>query len=360
MTRTRRRKIVRSKAIRRVKPNAKRKERKTQKRKSRNKVMKGGVHEKLKLYVIQKKLGDTKCIIVRQKSLTKDTIYLFFVKGLPPAEIKEFVCAAMGLDVGAVINPEIKNNSGKLIVKLSGNVSYSLSGGFFTTDSDGEPLPVSNTRFGNYIISKSKSIETKNGEEIIKSLEEKTKTMGDYTFTDVTENDKLLKNFKNKVYSVFDNEDFTLEDVLQLFESVKTKTVTELDEFCLVKETPILEKIEKLKKLIEVSGNVEKICTKNAGSLLRGKRRSDVLDTQIEESKRKTLDAINSAELYYPKSEAADLIDAITKDPSYGTCKPAIERIEYGKWSRYIKGERKIDSVEKNIEDAYAGQYYDD
>ena len=39
MTRTRRRKIAHSVAIRRVKPNAKRKERKTQKRKSRNKVM---------------------------------------------------------------------------------------------------------------------------------------------------------------------------------------------------------------------------------------------------------------------------------------------------------------------------------
>lgn len=58
MPTTRRRKIVRSKAIRRVKPNAKRKERKTQKRKSRNKVMRGGVHKNLKVYVIQKNSED--------------------------------------------------------------------------------------------------------------------------------------------------------------------------------------------------------------------------------------------------------------------------------------------------------------
>lgn len=64
MPTTHRRKIARSVAIRRVKPNAKRKERKTQKRKSRNKVMKGGVHEKLKVYVIQQNLGTPKCIIV--------------------------------------------------------------------------------------------------------------------------------------------------------------------------------------------------------------------------------------------------------------------------------------------------------
>ena len=353
MPTTRRRKIVRSKAIRRVKPNAKRKERKTQKRKSRNIVMKGGVHANLKVFVIQKKLGSPKCIIVRQKSVPKDTIYLFFVKGLSPDEIKKFVCAAMGLDVGVVINSKFKNNSGNLIVKLSGNFSYSLSGGLFTTDSYDKPLPVSNTKFSNYTISG--SIKTKNGEEIIKSLEEKTKTMDDYTFTDVTENDKL---FNKNMFDVFDNEDFTLKDVLQLFQSVVTETVTELDEFCL--ETPILEKIEKLQKLVGDSVNVDNICRRNAGNLLRGKSdsRSAELKTQIEESKRKTLDEIKSEKLYYSETEATTLIDDITKDPSYGTCIPAIERIGYGKWSDYINGKTTINSVEKKIADAYAGSYY--
>jgi hypothetical protein len=355
MTRTRRRKIARSVAIRRVKQNAKRKERKTQKRKSRNKVMRGGVHKNLKVYVIQKKLGSPECVIVRQKSVTKDTIYLFFVKGLPPDEIKKFVCAAMGLDVGVVITPEFKNNSGKLIVKLSGNVSYSLSGGFFTTDSDGEPLPISNTRFGNYIISE--SIETKNGEEIIKSLEEKTKTMvGDYTFTDITKNGEFFKG----VYNVFDDEDFNLNDVLELFKSVETNTMSELNKFCLVPEKPIFEKIEKLKKLVQDSQLVDDICRKNAGNLLRGKSdsRSTELKTQIEESKRKTLEEIKDAKLYYSETDATTLIDDITKDPSYGTCIPAIQRIGYGQWSEYINGERKIDYVEKNIADAYAGSYH--
>lgn len=353
MTRTRRRKIVRSNAIRRVKPNAKRKERKTQKRKSRNKVMKGGVHEKLKLYVIQKKLGDPKCIIVRQPSLTfKDIIYLFFDVTLSQDEINEFVCAATGLDTNAVIALKLPSNkNGILIVKLTVDrtFSYYLSSGFIGPN---EPIP--DKTFRKYANS---LVERKNGEEIIKSLEEKTNTMDDYTFTDVTKNDKL---FKNKAFHVFRDEDFTLEDVLQLFESVKTETETELDEFCLVKENPILEKIEKLKKLVENSVNVKNICTKNAGRLLRGKSdsRSAELKTQIEESKRTTLDEIKSAKLYYSETEATTLIDDIKKDPSYGTCIPAIERIGYGKWSDYIKGERKIDSVEKNIEDAYANSYY--
>ena len=82
MKTTRRHKIAHSAVIRRVKPRksekAKRHKRKTHKRNTRNKVMKGGIHKDLKVYVIQKNLGKPKCFIIRQKMMPLDTIYLFF------------------------------------------------------------------------------------------------------------------------------------------------------------------------------------------------------------------------------------------------------------------------------------------
>ena len=98
MTTTRRRKApIRSVAIRRVKPNAKRKERKTQKRKSRNKVMRGGAGDILLYY--EPGVNPPKCVIIKEK-LTgrRDNLYLFFVANITLDEVKSYVCKAMGLD----------------------------------------------------------------------------------------------------------------------------------------------------------------------------------------------------------------------------------------------------------------------
>ena len=208
MTTTRRRKApTRSVAIRRVKQNAKRKERKTQRRKSRNKVMRGGVHENLNVYVIQK-LGKPKCFIIRQKTMTKDTIYLFFDSNLTVDEIKEFVCAAMGLDVDAVITPELishkstDNKFNSLFVKLSGTFSYSLSSGQL----------INYTQFYYFtqetLTEHTSKIAMKNGGEIIQSLESKM-AKDDYRFMEVTD-DKMLKSCfkttyfcKNDLYKLF-------------------------------------------------------------------------------------------------------------------------------------------------------------
>ena len=132
MTTTRRRKApTRSVAIRRVKPNAKRKERKTQKRKSRNKVMRGGAGDLLLYY--EPGVNPQKCIIIKEK-LTgrRDNLYLFFAADIKLDEVKSYVCKAMGLADSVKFEPkfEPKNSDNKsfklnnLFVRLSGMLSY--------------------------------------------------------------------------------------------------------------------------------------------------------------------------------------------------------------------------------------------
>ena len=222
-----RHKIAHSAVIRRVKPRksekAKRHKRKTQKRKSRNKVMRGGIHEVLIVYVIQNKLGQPKCFIIRQKSTPLDTIYLFFDSKVLNEELKTFLCAALNLDNIDSIQPQLKIDEPQseltqdaadnlavgseipitrpntqefksLFVKLSGNFSYTLSSGYldqiydncskykFHQDESCHRLSLSMFRLQNHTAPG----KIGNGGTVIQRLEDKTKEGStDYTFTNV-------------------------------------------------------------------------------------------------------------------------------------------------------------------------------
>ena len=328
MPTTRRRKIARSLAIRRVKQNAKRKERKTQKRKSRNIVMKGGVHKDLKLYVIQKKLEKPKCIIVRQTSLPRDTIYLFFDAHLDQAEIKEFVCAAMGLDVGAVITPELPFTSSEgeaindLFIKLSGNLSYSLSSGKLYSYSG----PISEITFQKHTTPK---IDRKNGEAIIESLKLKTSTKEDYTFTEFTDD------------YYFEDEKFNLVDLSSLFDRGNRDTIKQLKTHC--SQLITSPKIRELKKLVLQQSRVHAGSYNNARLFAIGN--SNLKDKA--EDKQNTIDEIKKAGFDF--SGAEKLIDDIKRDTLYEKCKGVIDP----ECLDYIDGKKQFKSVEEIVTDNY-------
>lgn len=150
MTRTRGRKASRSVGRHRVKPNAKRKERKTQKRKSRNKVMRGGAKDNILMFY-EPNVNPLRCVIIKEK-LTgwRDNLYLFFAADITLDEVKSYVCKAMGLDKEKVqFEPEFVtqkddekystgepiNKLNNLFIKLSGLLSYStIRSGYLKRD----------------------------------------------------------------------------------------------------------------------------------------------------------------------------------------------------------------------------------
>lgn len=332
MPTTHRRKIARSVAIRRVKPNAKRKERKTQKRKSRNKVMKGGVHEKLKVYVIQQNLGTPKCIIVRQtKPLSKDTIYLFFESKLDLAEITEFVCAAMGVvDSTAPIEPAltiIKNRSeplNDLFIKLSGIRNYSIESGLLS-----KSLKISEGPFTTHTIPNAKMEKL----DVIEQLKEKSKTKQDYTFTEFTE----------RFY--FRDENFNLGDLTGLFDSVMRETAPKIRTHCLTQ--PISQQIEELKKMVERQLSVYLDINACARSFVVSLHTPGSAVISKEQEVENTIAKFNKTE--YDFSGADKLMDDIKRDTLYEKCKVLIDPT----CLKYIDGTNKFKSVEELVNKAY-------
>jgi hypothetical protein len=332
MPTTRRRKIARrSVAIRRVKPNTKRKERKTQKRKPRNIVMRGGVHNNFNVYVIQKKLEKPKCVIIRQKSrMSKDTIYLFFESNMEPTEIKEFVYAAMGLDAGAVIEPELhftssKDNFNNLFVKLSGNViGYSLS--------SGNLYGVTGVYISQIQVQKhdtTPNIEKKNGQAIIDSLKSKTLTMEDCTFSEVTQE------------GYFNYENFYLGELNSLFNLFMRDTNRQLNDHC--PELISSEKIAKLKNMVNQQTNLLLNAPEHAHDFVLGRG----LSKDKDEDKQLRIAELKKAG--YDFSEAANLINDIQRDMLYKKCKGLID----SECLKYIEGTKKFKSVEDIVTDAY-------
>ena len=259
MKTTRRHKIARSAVIRRVKPSksekAKRHKRKTHKRNTRNKVMKGGIHENLKVYVIQKNLGQPKCFIIRQKMTPLDTIYLFFDAKLPNEELKTFLCAALNLDNIDSIQPQLKIDEPEseltqdaadnlavgseipntrpntqefksLFVKLSGNFSYTLSSGYLDQiydcsryerhqDQSCHGLSLSREQLQNH----KAPGKIGNGETVIQRLEAKTKEgFTDYTFTNVRSLEHMTKYYHDMPF------DFCFSDLRNLRNYVVRQT----------------------------------------------------------------------------------------------------------------------------------------
>lgn len=247
MKTTRRHKIAHSAVIRRVKPSksekAKRHKRKTHKRNTRNKVMKGGVHKDLKVYVIQQNLVRPKCFIIREVTrLGLDTIYLFFDAQLPNEELKTFLCAALNLEnIDSIIKPTLiipdETNSVKkiksLFVKLSGIRSYTLSSG---------NLPKDRSPLSNVTVTKhTPDFKIGNGEEVIQRLKTKTpEIFPDHTFIDET----------LKLNNYFRSFGFTLSDVILIFDHAIYWTQRELTRFC-EEDSELNTKVIQLRSLFD-------------------------------------------------------------------------------------------------------------
>lgn len=267
MTSTRRRKIAHSVAIRRVKAHKSRilkpklPKHKTFRRKSRNTVMRGGkdVNEDLQVYVIQKKLGRLKFLIIRKKNTHYlDTIYLFF-DGEDNNELKDFVCAALELDADnfELPLPEDTNKSlfKNVFYKLSGKLSakfelsknpitvsniYTLSSGPLsdTTKKKIPGIPVTTIEYT------SKSQEKVNGSKIIERLQNKTDTYKGYTFMDITE------ELKSAYTSYLKKTDFTLEDIRDVVSYIVQSTIQKVRDTCM-SDKPFINKINELRDLIK-------------------------------------------------------------------------------------------------------------
>jgi hypothetical protein len=327
MPTTRRRKIARrSVAIRRVKPNAKRK---TYRRKSRNIVMKGGVHESLKVYVIQKELGYPKCFIIREKSTLKDTIYLFFHSQMTPTEIEEFVCAATGLDVDTVNNLKLHSTSSEnkafndVFVKLSGNLSYSLSSGVLS-EKQGH---ISDRSFKEQTTPK---IERKNGEAIIQSLKSMSDKK-DYTFAEFTE----IEYFKDKEFNLGG-------DLEGLIRSVMDDTKQKIRNYC--SSLPILPKIKELKQLVNKQLKLDDIIFSRANGF-----RSQQSNEKLSKEEYDEITVATAKKYLVDIHKARQLIAEIKGNPSLLQCKTLIDDTLFS----YIEGRSEftpdIDAIKLQV-----------
>jgi hypothetical protein len=344
MTITRSRKIAGSTALRRVKPNAKRKERKTQKRKSRNKVMKGGVHPSLKVYVIQKKLGRPKCVIIKvTRTFGNDDIFLFFDAHVNQDEINEFVCAAMGAESTASITPALVINSREgeaehnKFIKLSGIISYSIESWVFR----GDRTPISDASLDKkHKIDPSPEIKT--WDEVIGNLEKKTESITDYTFT----------LFDDK--TVMANGEITKHRIVSLLDKIVTKTISDITEHC--KNKPILDEIRELIRIIDTQFRIKFGMDQRARLLVL---RKGVKPTKDEDKK----DSIESAKLNFPTWDTdivkgGELIQKIRSDSStLNLCRPAIGQRELDKVKLYLDMVKPFQSIEEMATESYATTY---
>ena len=323
MTITRSRKIAGSTALRRVKPNAKRKERKTQKRKSRNKVMKGGVHPSLKVYVIQKKLGRPKCVIIKvERMARKDDIFLFFDATVTQYEINTFVCAAMGAESTAHITPEFHINprEGEAVhnrfIKLSGFKSYSIESGVFRGD---------RTSISNAYFDKKHKIDTnpkiEKWEDVIANLTRETETKKkDYTFTPFDDE------------TIMANGEITKNTIVSVLNGDVGKTLSDIKKQCENKQ--ILLDIRELIRIIQTRLHIKTVMDNSALSF--ASRSSAITDK--DEHKQATISEIKQR---YPNwdteiSTVKERIQKIKDDSSLNICRNAISDDEKGTVDPYL------------------------
>lgn len=355
MTRTHRRKIARSVAIRRVKPNAKRKERKTQKRKSRNIVMKGGVHENWKVYVIHQRLEQPKCFIVQQNSVMKDTIYLFFDLHMGSDEIKDFVYAAMGLTESVVISPDLTFPVGdkavwnqdrprtademqyiqfnESFVKLSRSITsrgYSLSIGklYYRFNQVNRKALNHDNALTHYTTDPTSSM--KNGQAIIDGLRRKTEKTSDYAFTEVRDE------------SIFQNTDFWLSDIRNLLVKVRSDIQAEILTFC--RGEPISTNINELKPMVAKQTEINQIMSDSVHKRVRG-----MMKGQMQEKIQKCKEIAKELNI----ARANELIDLINKDELIHKCSTFLidRNVE-----EYISGKKKFtheNDIDREFQLAY-------
>lgn len=357
MTSTRRHKIARSAVIRRVKPRksekAKRPKATTLKRKPRNNVMRGGIHKNLKVYVIQKKLGKPKCYIIREVSrLSLDTIYIFFDDNLPNEELKTFLCAALNLDNIEGIQPQLNilnestdipnGSTGQgqtfksLFVKLSGNISYTLSSG---------QLPKQNkVPLSKVVVTKhNPDFKIGNGEAVIQRLKAKTEeSFTDYTFTEKTPELKYD----------FTSFDFTLSNMEILFGDIMKSTIKALTDIC--NKSEIMGKVNQLRKLIDrqiflstSALNFARMFSIGNGRVKNSK--DDDKKSYIEEANRRfpfTAEDI---------TKAGNLIQEIKESPDYQKCNAIIS--DDNSFENYFNGKTEFKTIEEIFDEAYSTSF---
>jgi len=343
MTSTRRHKIARSAVIRRVKSRksekAKRPKVKTFRRKSRNNVMRGGIHKDLKVYVIQKKLGKPKCYIIREVSLGLDTIYMFFDNQLPDEELKTFLCGALNLNNLDSLQPqltipkEIDDKAFKsLFVKLSGFRSYTLSSGKLPQNKN---FPLSKV----VVTKHTPDFNIGNGEAVIQRVKTKTEdSFTDYTFTEKTP-EELKYDFRSF--------DFTLSNLNTLFEDIIEFTTKAVTTFC--DKSEIMEKVNQLKELIARQQRLKLFADNFANSFANGYRVKDSKDDDknyfIGEAKKRI--PFTAEDI----TKAGNLIQEIKANPNYQTCNGIINS-DY-RTSLYFTGYFKFKTIEEIFDDAY-------
>jgi hypothetical protein len=274
--------------------------------------------------------------------MSLDTIYLFFDAQLPNEELKTFLCAALNLDNIDSIQPQLnipdETNSDKklksLFVKLSGIRSYTLSSG---------NLPQNRIPLSRVTVTKhTQDFKIGNGEAVITRLEKKTRELSGYTFIDETpELEYYFRSF-----------DFTLSDVIAIFNRVIERTINDLTKFC--SKSAIMEKVDQLRELIDKQNKLSSGAANFARMFAIGNGKvKDSKDEDkkyyIEEAKRHitfTADDI---------TKAGNLIQEIKESPDYQTCYVIISD-DY-RVGDYFNGKTKFKTIEEIFDQAYSETY---
>jgi len=303
--------------------------------------MKGGVHESLKVYVIQKRLGKPKCFIIKKaRRGFRDDIYLFFDAHLDQAEIKEFACAAMGLESTAHIEPAlaIKESSqsadfNNLFIRLRGFKSYSMESGLLSNSET-----ISEGSFTKHTISGTDT-KMEKWEDVIKKLEEKSNSKEGYTFTPF-----------DKKY-VMDEDEITKRDLESLFDDIIEKTMSEIKEDC--KGKPILDDIRKLNIMINTQSSIKNGIDYLSRLFALGKSS----EKNKEQDKQNTISSARARFPTWDAEKAKELVEQIKNNPSLNQCRNAISENEMYRVSSYLNGTQTFKSIEEIANDSYQISY---
>jgi hypothetical protein len=306
--------------------------------------MKGGVHESLKVYVIQKKLERPKCFIIKKaRRGFRDDLYLFFDVYLNKTEINEFACAAMGLESTVDIEPalDIKESSNteasnteaskeafnNLFIRLRGFKSYSMESGLLSNS-----ITISKGPFTKHTISGTDT-KMEKWEDVIKKLEEKSNSKEGYTFTPF--DDKYVMN----------EDEITKRGLKSLFDEITENTMNEIKEDC--KSKLILDDIQKLYIMTQTQSRIRN----GINSFSRLFAIGNSSETDKEKDKK---NAISLAQKQFPTwdaEKAKELLEQIKNNPSLKPCRNAISKYEMDMVSSYIDGTDTFESI-KEIADA--------
>jgi len=294
----------------------------------------------LNVYVIQKKQGKPKCVIIKvTRTFGKDDIYLFFDATVTQGEINNFVCSAMGAESNAHIIPEFhitphpEEPVHNRFIKLSGFKSYSIESGVFR----GDRTSISNAEFKSHKIDTNPEIKT--WEEVIANLKKETESIKDYTFT----------QFDDKY--VMANGEITKDEIVSLLNGEVEKTLSDIKKRC--EKEPILLDIRELIRIIQTRLHIKTVMDNSARSF--ASRSSAITDKG--KHKQATISEIKQR---YPNwdteiSTVKERIQKIKDDSSLNICRNAISDDEKVTVNPYLNigNIRPFQSIEDMANAAY-------